>query len=136
MAKKEPYKLCLRINLYGNCKLEIKIFMITHNFIKGMSNKVSYYDFDNEFYIYSKDNFLFDDDILRLPSSEFLDKDLCYIHTFETEHHRYEYLKHMYYALSNWGSDKEIFVTNYSIIDKKLKNRSNVNLCDNYWFIS
>lgn len=131
MAVSTNLKLTLIVKLIGSRKVQIIIRYVSSDAIdNGVSFDKLYQDKLTGIYIWSYDDFIFDERQIRLPCYKHNKQESSYIHEFVDEKSRYETLKKYYKALSNWVKQEKIFPN-----QNKKVTRDRVTMFEDWWFI-
>ena len=127
-------KLSLVIKLIDDNKVKITLRYVKESLLSDIGNAFEnvYKDKETGIYIWSYEDFAFDERQIRLPDKKYKGVDMSYTYKFATEKNRYNTLKKYHKALTNWSSDKKIFPNqiNKIIFDQR------VTMYENWWFIN
>lgn len=131
---KTNMKLTLTVKLIGDRKAKITLRFVKESLLSNISTAFenAYKDKETGIYIWSYQDFTFDEGQIRLPDIKYKDVDMTHTHKFATEKDRYETLKNYYKALNNWSSNKEIF----PIQQNNILFDQHVTMFEDWWFIN
>ena len=126
-------KMVLKITLEGTSSVKMKLVSINKKFVKKhQSNDFNFFlDEENEFVIWSTQDFVFNNRQLRIPDEKHIVENMFHVHEFKNDMDRYDSLKKMHLALQKWSDEmdlKDVFAKSYN--DKK------VIITGDYWFVA
>lgn len=123
-------KLTLTVELIGSRKVKMTIKHIDDMAIASKNSfEKMFRDKSSNIYVWSYDDFFFDERQIRLPDRQNKLEDATYTYKFPNEKLRYETLKKYFKTLDSWSKDKEIFS------NQKNTNGNNVTLYEEWWFV-
>jgi uncharacterized 2Fe-2S/4Fe-4S cluster protein (DUF4445 family) len=127
-------KMVLKIKLQGTSAVKMQLVSINKDYVKKKnSNDFNFFqDEENEFVVWSTQDFVFNDRQIRIPDENHIEELMVYTHEFEHDMERYDVLKKMYKSLQNWADEMD-FRTPYF---KGSEGRKKVIIAGDYWFIT
>lgn len=130
--KKNAHKLWLDIKLIGECKVKIKLLMVSSNIPKHPYEPPTVFrDKRTGIVIWSYSSFTFDDRQLRIPQIDKLSNNMEHVHEFDNKTDRYVFLKNLSRTLNNWSRDVQSFPTNFTY-----GKYNSLTMTDNFWIVN
>jgi len=124
-------KLILKVNFEGKSSAKIQLISIHTDFVrKSNTNDFMFYKND-DFVIWSTQDFLFDERQIRLPDELNICAEMAHTYIFSHDQARYETLKKMYDTLNKWSQRVD-----YMQGRVNLQCQNKVVMAGDYWYVT
>jgi len=133
LLSKGGAKMVLKIKLVGTSSVKMQLVSINKNYVKTPnSNNFNFFqDEENDFVIWSTQDFVFNDRQIRIPDENNIKDLMIHTHDYDHDMHRYDSLKKLYDTLQKWSDEMDLREIFLNTSDKK-----KVIMVGDYWFVT